>query len=282
MTVKACDVSNYTSDLTPEALEAWKADGLELVIVQAVSPPPGYPAGKTRQQIQQCLAAGLTVDAYIWIWFDLDIADIERKLALLDGLPIRQLWLDVEDQAAIKYDQVACEIKVRQALERCDEFAAASGRPTGVYSGAWYWADPRYMNNTAVFSDRLLWDALYDGIPDASVFSAYGGWQECAIKQYAGTSVFHGVSGVDLNVLSDSEAARLSSGNGGDVPDCSELQQKVDGFTVTIADMGDRIGDAILAETNRPNGGAPRKSVLRGLVAQLHDERVQAIGSRPE
>lgn len=221
----AIDISNYTSSLTPDALNQWQADGVRLAIVQAVDPPPGYPSGRTREQIQQCLDAGLVVDAYIWLWFDLDIADIERKLALLDGLPIRQLWLDVEDQAAVKYDQAACEIKVRQALERCDEFPSTLGRPTGVYSGAWFWSDAKYMNNTVVFSDRLLWDANYDDIQDTNVYHPYGGWAECAIKQYKGTSTFGSVSGVDLNVLSTAELAAL---DGGDMADCQVYKDALD------------------------------------------------------
>src|SRR4051794_34374489 len=100
----AVDMSNYTSQLTPAALEGLRNAGVAHVIVQAIEPPPGYPAGQTRQQVEACLAAGFTVDAYIWLWFDLDTADIRRKLDLLDGLNIRQLWLDVEDTAAIKYD----------------------------------------------------------------------------------------------------------------------------------------------------------------------------------
>ena len=275
MTLNCVDLSNYSGELSAQQVADLKAAGIVLGIVQAVDPPAGYPRGVTRQQIQALTAGGIVVDAYIWLWFDLDIADIERKLALLQGLQIRQLWLDVEDQAAARYDQATCEIKVRQALERCDEFPTTLGRPTGVYSGRWFWTDARYMNNTTVFSDRLLWDSQYDDIPDTDVFRPYGGWQSCAIKQYKGTSTFGSVSGVDLNVLSAAELAAL---DGGDV-DCAELQQKVDGFAVTIADMADRIGDAILAETRRPKG--MRKTYLRSLVDQLHDERVQAVGERP-
>src|ERR1051325_5474721 len=135
----AVDMSNYTSPLTPAALDGLKSAGVGHVIIQAIDPPPGYPVGRTRAQIQACLDAGLTVDAYVWLWFDLDVADIQRKLHLLDGLPIHQLWLDVEDTAAVKYDQATTEAKISAALEACDAFPVVSGLKTGVYSGRWFW-----------------------------------------------------------------------------------------------------------------------------------------------
>src|SRR5437762_3178235 len=129
----AVDMSNFTDPLTAAAIQGLKDAGVEHVIVQAIDPPPAYPAGRTREQVQACLDAGLSVDAYVWLWFDLDVADIQRKLALLDGLQIRQLWLDVEDTASINYDQATCEAKVRDALAACDAYATTSGAKTGVY-----------------------------------------------------------------------------------------------------------------------------------------------------
>lgn len=212
MTARAVDVSNYSSALTPEALAAWKADGVELVLVQAIDPPAGFPAGKTRDQVQACLDAGLVVDAYIYLWFDADVGDIQRKLALLDGLPIRRLWLDVEDESAARYDWAACEAKVRDALNACDSFAVTGIDRTGIYTGGWFWRSDQYMANTTTFADRELWDSNYaDGIADTAAFKPYGGWQSCAIKQWQGTSDYLGVSGVDLNVLSEQEAAKLVS-----------------------------------------------------------------------
>ncbi len=206
----AVDISNYTTPLTPTAIEGLKSAGVRHVIIQSIDPPAGYPPGRTREQIQACRAAGLTVDAYIWLWFDLDIDDIRHKLSLLDGLEIRQLWLDVEDTASIKYDQPTTEAKVTAALAACDAYKTTSGQKTGVYSGKWFWADQRYMGNTAIYADRELWDANYDDVADATAgFRTYGGWQAPRIKQYRGTSVLGGVGGIDLNVLSVAEEQEL-------------------------------------------------------------------------
>jgi hypothetical protein len=209
----AVDISNYTTPLTANAVEGLKSAGVTHVIVQSIDPPPGYPAGRTRQQIELCQAAGLSVDVYVWLWFDLDIRDIHRKLKLIEGLQIRQLWLDVEDTASSKYDQATSEAKVTAALAACDAFQTTSGQKTGIYSGRWFWADQRYMGNTTLFADRELWDANYDEVADAALgFRPYGGWSAPRIKQYRGTSVLAGVGGLDLNVLSVDEAAEITGG----------------------------------------------------------------------
>ncbi len=57
-----------------------------------------------------------------------------------------------------------------------------------------------------------------------------------------------------------------------------QLQDQINGLATTVADMADRIGDEILAETQRKS---MRKTVLREKVAQMQQERVQAVGPRP-
>jgi hypothetical protein len=212
----AADLSNYTTALSPSALDVWKQHGFWLAIVQAVSPPAGYPAGKTREQIQQCLDAGLVIDAYVYLWFDLDASDIRSKLGLLDGLSIRRIWLDVEDQAASKYDQATTEQKVMDALTACESWSYNHGasEQVGIYTGAWFWTDQRYMSNTTTFSGRELWDANYE----TDAFAPYGGWTSRAIHQYQGTTSLGGISGIDLNVLSDGEAAKVQKILAGENP----------------------------------------------------------------
>jgi hypothetical protein len=247
----AVDISNYTDPITPAAAQALKGAGVELVLVQAVDPPPGYPAGVTRSQIQTCLDAGLAVDAYVWLWFDLDVADIQHKLALLDGLSVRQLWLDVEDTAAIKYDQATCEQKVSDALAACDAYTTTSGQKTGVYSGRWFWADRRYMGNTTAFSDRELWDAQYDLVADTGTFVPYGGWTNAAIKQYQGTTSLAGVGGLDLNVLSVGEAAELGTGPAEPADPCAAVANDRNGLVSSLGLIaGDRLKPVALQKAS--------------------------------
>jgi GH25 family lysozyme M1 (1,4-beta-N-acetylmuramidase) len=203
------DVSNYTSPLSPAALAEWRdVHDIGLVIVQAINPPSNFPTGKTRQQIEMCAQAGIATDAYVFLWTAAGPADIGAKLATLNGLEhhVRKLWLDVEDTAGASIDQRLTSI--RQALAVCDEWSKTHGKPRpGIYTGRWWWQG--YLGNTTEFGDRDLWTSQYDGIDDATVFSPYGGWKACRIKQHAGTSTLAGVGNVDLNVLSDAEAAQL-------------------------------------------------------------------------
>jgi hypothetical protein len=206
----AVDVSNYTSPLSESALIQWRdSHDIGLVIVQAINPPAGYPAGQTRQQIEMCVQAGIVTDAYVFLWTNSNVdADMRAKLATLNGLErqVRKLWLDVEDTAGASVDQRLTSI--RQALAICDEWSRAHGKPRpGIYTGRWWWRG--YLGNTTEFGDRDLWTSQYDGVDDVTVFSPYGGWTSCRIKQHAGTSTLAGVGNVDLNVLSDAEAAQL-------------------------------------------------------------------------
>jgi GH25 family lysozyme M1 (1,4-beta-N-acetylmuramidase) len=199
------DVSNYSSELTPQALEAWKANGVGVVIVQAF--PWNYRQYQQQQrQITQCRAAGLRVEAYIYDY----LAGPGWRDACLQGLQgsgVLRVWADEEDvtpeaQALQLFERIAAITGTLQAIEQ-------AGYTSGIYTGAWWWSGSKdkhgnwtggTMNNTTIFQHYPLWAAEYDGIADTSAFTPFGGWDHCQMKQYAGTSVLAGVSGVDLDV----------------------------------------------------------------------------------
>jgi hypothetical protein len=266
MTLNCIDVSNYSGALDDAQVAGLRAVGVELGIVQSLEPPAGYPQGVTRQQIQALLDGGIAVDAYVWLWFAFDVDDIERKCALLDGLPIRQMWLDVEDQAAVQYDQATIEQKIQAAMDRCDQVPVTGGRKTGVYSGRWWWADKRYGNDTTAFSDRVLWDSDYDGLDTTGGFVPYGGWRERTIKQYHGTTTLAGVPNVDLNVLSDDELARVQGG--GDMADCQAYK-----------DALARVVNRIQIEDERKTANGQPATLRRTIVREIASEAFQALQS---
>ena len=271
MSLNCVDISNYSGPLTTTQANGLKAAGVELAIVQAIDPLPPYPPGCTRQQIEKLLEAGIVVDAYVYLWFDLGLGDIQRKLGLLNGLQVRRLWLDVEDLAARKYDFATCEAKVHDALLACDEQPVTGSDATGVYTGRWFWADAQYMGNSTSCSSRALWDSNYDDNADASAnFRPYGGWTSCAIKQFKGTSTLAGVPNVDLNALSDEELAKVVHPVPPGDP-CADLVN-------ALAYVCDDLGDQLLAETRRPR---MRKDVIRGVVQEMQRVRTQMIGPRP-
>lgn len=257
MAALAVDVSNFTEHLDVPALQA---AGIELVIAQAVSPPPGYPPSVIHAQLEACRDAGMPTDAYVWLWFDLDVSDIQAKLALLDGYPIRRIWLDVEDTSAEKHPQADCEAKVAAALAACDAYPTISGERTGVYTGGWFWTDVKYMGNTTAFSDRDLWDADYDDVIDTILgFVPYGGWTSRAIKQYRGSTTRAGVSGIDLNVLSDEEAAKLMTG-------CDTYKAAIE-----------RAVNRLQIELDRKTAKGASAAVRRALIKQIASELFGAL-----
>lgn len=191
--VLALDISNYTDPITLDEVNQWKAQGVGLVIVQA------WP-GRVQQQLAVLKQANMLVDGYVFVYKGDTPALIKGRLSLLDGYTIRRLWLDVEIVGVTLSE-------VRMALQECDLYPTKLN-PTGVYTAHWYW--PTYMRNYQGFSDRLLWDANYDGVADASQdFKPYGGWTWAAIKQYQGTSTVAGVGNVDIDVLSAEEVGEL-------------------------------------------------------------------------
>lgn len=204
----AVDVSNYTSYISLLNLMVWREQlDIGLVLVQSLD-SARFPQTRTTQQLIGCHAAGIACDVYVYPFFANGISDCARRLneAAQAGVPIRRVWLDVEDvdpsQAAWTPSQRIEMLK--RWFDTCDQFPAAH-RPAGYYGGAWYHVP--YLADTVEFSDRPLWAAQYDGIDDTNVFTPFGGWSTLAIKQYRGTSVLGGITGVDLDVLSDQERA---------------------------------------------------------------------------
>lgn len=262
----AVDMSNFTDRLTPSNLAALRTAGVEHVIVQAVDPPPGFPPGVTVQQVMACIDAGFTVDAYVWLWFGASIDDIHHKLSLIDGLAIRQLWLDVEDTAAITYDQATCEAKVAEALAVLDAYGTITNQ-VGVYSGRWFWLDRRYMGNTTAFADRELWDANYDDVADAALgFVPYGGWTSARIKQFRGSIAVGGIGGLDLNVLSVEEEGELAPVQVPSPDPCAAVRLERDGLVQSLGFIaGDLLKPIIAAKT-------PASKALQRLVAGIRSE----------
>src|SRR5258708_35593496 len=77
----AADTSNYTGALSRAALNQWNNAGYGLVIVQAIAPPPTYPPSVTAQHLDMAVSCGLTVDAYVYCWWDM--ARLPRDVATL-------------------------------------------------------------------------------------------------------------------------------------------------------------------------------------------------------
>lgn len=183
-------------------MNQWKNAGYGLVIVQAIAPPPTYPPSVTAQQLDMAVSCGLTVDAYVYCWWDM--ARLQRDVTTLGGRQVNRIWFDVEESSGVPASMAARVAFVKEALAVLDAYPNKKQALAGIYTGGWYWGDathPNHMGNATDFANRPLWTSEYDGIPNVDVVSLYGGWRRAAIKQWQGTSTLAGVKNVDLNVV---------------------------------------------------------------------------------
>lgn len=181
----AVDVSNYTGTLRPEQIAAWKAAGVGLVIIQAF--PNGIAQYMVQvQQMQNCQQAQMPYQSYVYDY----LFDSAWRHAALDGLTglgilaPNWVWADEEDTSV----RGAPLKTLVQGVGATLDDISAHGFGRGIYTGRWWWSANQYMRNTTAFASEPLWDAHYDGVPNATAdFVPYGGWMAPAMKQYAGT-----------------------------------------------------------------------------------------------
>jgi hypothetical protein len=150
----------------------------------------------TRAQLDAAVAAGMTVDAYVYLYWGSSItAQVQYALETIQGYPVTRLWLDAENSAA-GYTPSQILQKIQEGLDAC------GSTPCGIYTAKWWW-DPATNYSTA-FADVPLWYARYDLNPDFNDwyngYSDFGGWVDPTGKQYQGSNYFCGVN-VDKNVM---------------------------------------------------------------------------------
>lgn len=150
----------------------------------------------TRQQLEMALARGMTVDAYVYLYWDQDMAaQVKEAFRRTQGFPIQRMWLDVEEDPA-GLGANALIALVQQALDACN---AQGGAVCGIYTGPGFWKT--YMNNTPSFGQVPLWYAWYNHKKALTHWpqEQFGGWLQPTAKQWAEEALC-GV-GVDKNVM---------------------------------------------------------------------------------
>jgi GH25 family lysozyme M1 (1,4-beta-N-acetylmuramidase) len=179
----ALDISNWGGFLGADTVRIWKEYRVSRIVVGV-----SHKWELARQQLIAVTEGGLEAEAYIYMYWGQDPAvQVEYARQACNGLPVRRLWVDFEDDAAPK-DGPA---KVKAWIYRCLDAAAALGFPLGIYTAWWWWTV--WADNTDDFCNYPLWVAAYDGKANLE-FPHFGGWQTCALKQYAGTTDFCGYS----------------------------------------------------------------------------------------
>lgn len=193
----AIDLSNYTGAITSaKAVELYNA-GVRRAIVQVVNPTVLV----HRQQIPNLVAAGIEVQAYVYVWFsageEFCRARAQWACTELDTYPaVRKVWLDCEqsgsDTPSFDYVHRPVTPQIRASVGAVQ----ASGRDAGIYTAAWWWIPG--ASNSQEWAALDLWDANYDLDPDIDPVN-YGGWVVPRMTQYQGDTSLVGVPAIDLD-----------------------------------------------------------------------------------
>ena len=184
----AIDISHWTGEVTTQQMQCLARRGVRRVSVGAQR------RAVARQQLATAVAAGLEVEAYVYLYLRSDVAQrVRAALETVDGFRVRRLWLDAEDTTS---GLSAAEVveRLQRARNACGDF------PAGIYTGAWWWR-PRTGDSSA-FSDPPLWVAQYDGRRSLDGVPGFGGWRRPRMKQYAANAQLCGVH-LDLNWYAD-------------------------------------------------------------------------------
>lgn len=190
--MQAIDISNYTGFVTPDMVTGWMGQGITHVVIACQFD------GVFRQQHDVCVAGGMTVDAYRYVYFDQLVApQIDQALQTIANSGSGYLWLDFEDVTPGLPSPADTVAIISVAVSR----AQAGPFPVGIYTGAWWWV-PR-TGNSVQQAGLPLWDANWDGVADLTGFSPYGGWSAPAGKQYKAGQTYDYDVFVDRPIASD-------------------------------------------------------------------------------
>lgn len=186
----AVDVSIWEGTLAQSEMDCFWTSGVRHVVVGT------QVEQVARQQLAMSVARGMTVDAYVYLYWDRDVsAQVEEAFKRVSGFPIGRMWLDVE-QAPGSLGSNSLIAAVQRGLDACGNHV---GVGCGIYTGPGFWKT--YMSDTKSFANVPLWYAQYNYRTSLSDWSKehFGGWAKPVAKQFAEQPLC-GV-GVDKDVM---------------------------------------------------------------------------------
>lgn len=195
--VLAVDVSYWSGYISESEVACWQDNGVRHVIAGTQN------LDIARQQFETAVTGGMTVDAYVVLYWDFDIANqVRSALAMINGFPVQRLWLDVEKPRG-NWSATQLIQKIQQGVDACGTMLC------GIYTRKVWWRDN--VANTSAFSSLPIWYAYYDGqngfedwySPLFWYEGPFGSWSEPTGKQFDSDWTAPDLCGVnvDYNVM---------------------------------------------------------------------------------
>lgn len=179
-------------DLTPAEAIGLREAGVE-VVAQCLWTGVEQPRPRV-SNLRSAIAAGLTVMGYISV--SSGRGGAEHAEAGRAGVPD-----DIWDQLVHVVTDVELPGISNETIRDCVERLVELGKPRAIYTSYGHWTGNQ--QNTTEFADCLLWNALWDGLPDIDFASLpYGGWsyEKLLGEQWSGGTYVRGVF-VDRNTF---------------------------------------------------------------------------------
>lgn len=208
--MKALDLSNNTPAFTVDHVRQWRdQDDVGLAIIQLIS-GVRLAGDSCQRQILTCLEGGLAVDCYLFPGNDGLALTTAQRLALVPAearVKIRQLWVDVEKA----YSGFPTQGQVSRCTAECD--AWAPWQQTGGYSALWVAQAVGWLPWPWPNRKQWLVYVRNDGSPNLG--GSFAGTNNHVATQYRMDVVLAGIGGMDISLLSDSEAQAVTKWLGG-------------------------------------------------------------------
>jgi len=189
--VFATDVSFWETPISQAEMDCFWESGVRHVVVGTQQ------EDITRQQLAMAVSRGMTVDAYVYLYWDTNMtAQVKKAFQRVSGFPIGRMWLDIEEDPGNR-GATAVNSAIAEAVTACQ---AQGGVECGIYTSPGFWET--YTNDTHAFTDVPLWWAHYDKKTSLDTWAddAFGGWTDPVAKQWA-TQPLCGIGGVDWDTM---------------------------------------------------------------------------------
>jgi len=226
----AADVSVWETPLAQSQMDCFWDSGVRHVVVGTQD------AIVARQQLAMAVSRGMTIDAYVFVHWNQDLAaQVASAFAMVSDFPIGRMWLDIEEDPGT-VGSSSLIARIQQGVAACE--ATRPGVTCGIYTGPGWWKT--YLANTSSFTAVPLWYALYNHKRSLSDWTTeqFGGWTSPVAKQFQ-TAPLCGVGGADWDVMQVSAPPPLSvdrtpATDTGTVPDAPANLFPSDGMVIPI------------------------------------------------